>query len=118
MKTCYNVYLSSVSGTNQIYANVVLAQIMLIVFARMEEDLMEVGIWVSVNKLLEFMDRNLNEGNSIQIVQSFIYEVMKVSEGNASPVVEVPNGSKGDRKTEVDNGEMENGSKGSLQQIT
>ena len=107
------------SGTNQICANVVLAQIMLIVFARMEEDSMEVGIWtVSVNKLLEFMDRNLNEGNSIQIVQSFIYEVMEVSEGNASPVVEVPNGSKGDRKTEVDNGEMENGSKGSLQQIT
>ena len=107
------------SGTNQICANVVLAQIMLIVFVRMEEDSMEVSIWtVSVNKLLEFMDRNLNEGNSIQIVQSFIYEVMEVSEGNASPMVEVPNGCKGDRKTEVDNGEMENGSKGSLQQIT
>ena len=38
---------------------------------------------------------------------------MEASEGNASPMVEVPNGSKCDGKTEVDNGEMENGSKGS-----
>lgn len=118
VKTCYNVYLGSVSGTNQICAKAVLAQIMLIVFARMEEDSMEVGIrTVSVNELLEFTDRNLNEGNSIQIVQSFIYEVMEASEGNASPVVEVPNGSKGDRKTEVDNGEMENGAESSGESV-
>ena len=118
VKTCYNVYLGSVSGTNQICAKAVLAQIMLIVFARMEEDSMEVGIrTVSVNELLEFTDRNLNEGNSIQIVQSFIYEVMEASEGNASPVVEVPNGSKGDGKTEVDNGEMENGAESSGESV-
>ena len=75
---------------------------------------MEVGIrTVSVSELLDFTDKNLNEGNFIQIVQSFIYEVMEVSEGNTSPMVEVTNGSKCDGKTEVDNGEMENGSKGS-----
>ena len=69
---------------------------------------MEVGIQtVSVSELLEFTNRNLNKGNSIQIVQSFIYEVMEASEGNALPMVEVPNGSKCDGKTKVDNGEME-----------
>ena len=119
VKTCYNVYLGSVSGTNQICAKAVLAQIMLIVFARMEEDSMEVSIrTVSVNELLEFTDRNLNEGNSIQIVQSFIYEVMEASEGNASPVVEVPRAaSKGDGKTEVDNGEVENGTESSGESV-
>lgn len=118
VKTCYNVYLGSVNGTNQICAKAVLAQIMLIVVARMEEDSMEVGIrTVSVNELLEFTDRNLNEGNSIQIVQSFIYEVMEMGEGNASPVVEVPKGSKDDGKTEVDNGEIENGAESSVESV-
>ncbi|KAL8143690.1 hypothetical protein V2J09_016722 [Rumex salicifolius] len=82
VKTCYNVYLGGVNGTNQICAKAVLAQMMTIVLARMEEDsmLVEVKI-VSVGELLEFADRNLSEGNSVQLVQSFLYEVMEGSEG-------------------------------------
>lgn len=82
VKTCYNVYLGGVSGTNQICAKSVLAQIMAIVFARVEEDSMLVEVkTVSVGELLEFADRNLSEGNSVQLVQSFLYEVMEGSEG-------------------------------------
>lgn len=83
VRTCYNVYLGGVNGTNQICAKSVLAQIMTIVFTRVEEDSMEVSVKrVSVSELLEFTDKNLNEGNSIHVCQNFINEVMEASEGD------------------------------------
>ena len=96
VRTCYNVYLGGVNGTNQICAKSVLAQIMTIVFTRVEEDCMDVPVKrVSVSELLEFTDKNLNEGNSIQFCQNFINEVMEASEGvplkppSISPPLEV-----------------------------
>uniref|UniRef100_A0A803LGV1 SEC7 domain-containing protein n=1 Tax=Chenopodium quinoa TaxID=63459 RepID=A0A803LGV1_CHEQI len=78
VKTCYNVYLGGLNGTNQICAKAVLAQIVLIVFARVEEDSMFVSSFktITVSELLEFTDRNLSEGNSAQLVQNVINEVM------------------------------------------
>lgn len=98
VRTCYNVYLGGVNGTNQICAKSVLAQIMTIVFTRVEEDSMDVSVKrVSVSELLEFTDKNLNEGNSIHFCQNFINEVMEASEGvplkppSISPPLEVSN---------------------------
>ncbi|RDX65383.1 Brefeldin A-inhibited guanine nucleotide-exchange protein 4, partial [Mucuna pruriens] len=98
VRTCYNVYLGGVNGTNQICAKSVLAQIMIIVFTRLEEDSMDVFVKrVSVSELLEFTDKNLNEGNSIQFCQNFINEIMEASEGvplkpsSTSPPLEVQN---------------------------
>ncbi|KAI3969634.1 hypothetical protein MKX01_020195 [Papaver californicum] len=81
VKTCYNVYLGSLSGTNQICAKVVLAQIVLIVFTRVEEDSMDAKIrTISVNEMLEFADKNLTEWTLVQFVQSFINEVMEAKD--------------------------------------
>ncbi|KAI3745301.1 hypothetical protein L1987_58412 [Smallanthus sonchifolius] len=77
VKTCYNVYLGGVNGTNQICAKAVLAQMMTIIFARVEADsLLATFNTVSVTELLEFNDRNLNEGSSVQFVQNLINEVV------------------------------------------
>ncbi|KAM1764560.1 hypothetical protein EV2_003811 [Malus domestica] len=100
VRTCYNVYLGGVNGTNQICAKSVLAQIMVIVFTRVEEDSVNVSISrVSVNELLEFTDKNLNEGSSILLCQNFINEVMDASYGGpdgiktvASPGPKLQNG--------------------------
>lgn len=82
VRTCYNVYLGGLNGTNQICAKSVLAQIMVIVFTRVEEDSVDVTVKrISVNELLEFTDKNLNEGSSIQFCQNFINEVIDASEG-------------------------------------
>lgn len=82
VRTCYNVYLGGVNGTNQICAKSVLAQIVLIVFARVEEDSIDVPPkTVSVNDLLEFTDKNLNEGSSIYFCQNFVNEVLSANEG-------------------------------------
>ncbi|KAK4258438.1 hypothetical protein QN277_004889 [Acacia crassicarpa] len=86
VRTCYNVYLGGVNGTNQICAKSVLAQIMIIVFTRVEEDSMDVRVKrASVSQLLEFTDKNLNEGNSILLCQNFINEVVEASEGVPFP---------------------------------
>lgn len=77
VRSCYNVYLGGHSGTNQICAKAVLAQMMIIVFTRVEENSMLVDFKsVSVFELLEFADRNLNEGSSIQFAQNFISEIV------------------------------------------
>lgn len=83
VRTCYNVYLGGLSGTNQICAKSVLAQIMVIVFSRVEEDSMDVRNikTVSVSDLLEIADKNLNEGSSILFCQNFLNEVMVAGEG-------------------------------------
>ncbi|CAN1305057.1 Brefeldin A-inhibited guanine nucleotide-exchange protein 1 [Linum perenne] len=85
VKTCYNVYLGGTNGTNQICAKSVLAQIVLIVFTRVEEDSMDVALrTVSVGELLEFTDKNLNEGSSIHFCQNFINEVMSAAAAEES----------------------------------
>ncbi|KAK2665759.1 hypothetical protein Ddye_004333 [Dipteronia dyeriana] len=83
VRTCYNVYLGGLSGTNQICAKSVLAQIMVVVFSRVEEDSMDVRNirTVSVSDLLEIADKNLNEGSSILFCQNFLNEVMVAGEG-------------------------------------
>ncbi|KAG5624651.1 hypothetical protein H5410_009869 [Solanum commersonii] len=79
VRSCYNVYLGGMNGTNQICAKSVLAQMMIIVFTRVEENSMMVDFkTVSVAELLEFTDRNLNEGSSIQIAQNFLNEIVDV----------------------------------------
>ncbi|KAL4301738.1 hypothetical protein GQ457_10G019250 [Hibiscus cannabinus] len=121
VRTCYNVYLGSLTRTNQLCAKSVLAQIMLIVFTRAEEDSMDVSIkTVSINELLEFTDKNLNEGTSIYNCQSFISEVMNASEGVpnlklSQPIMvhELQNGeskwSNGERNEEVEEEEIKEG---------
>lgn len=65
------------NGTNQICAKSVLAQMMIIVFTRVEENSLRVDFkTVSVAELLEFTDRNLNEGSSIQFAQNFLNEIV------------------------------------------
>ncbi|XP_050365272.1 brefeldin A-inhibited guanine nucleotide-exchange protein 1 isoform X1 [Argentina anserina] len=87
VRSCYNVYLGGLNGTNQICAKSVLAQIMVVVFTRVEADAMHVSIpRVSVNELLEFTDKNLNEGSSILFCQNFINEVMEASYGGSKSV--------------------------------
>lgn len=77
VRSCYNVYLGGLNGTNQICAKSVLAQMMILVFTRVEENSMTVHFkTVSVAELLEFTDRNLNEGSSIQFAQDFINEIV------------------------------------------
>lgn len=112
VRTCYNVYLGGFTGTNQICAKSVLAQIMVIVFTRVEEDSMDVAIKrVSVNELLEFTDKSLNEGSSIQFCQNFINEVMDASEG--VPAVghsqKLRNGDASESKADGKEGESGNG---------
>ncbi|KAK4491498.1 hypothetical protein RD792_002248 [Penstemon davidsonii] len=82
VRSCYNVYLGGHSGTNQICAKSVLAQMMIIIFTRVEENSMLVDFKnASVFELLEFADRNLNEGSSIQFAQSFINEIVEGKDG-------------------------------------
>ncbi|KAE9606428.1 putative Sec7 domain, mon2, dimerization and cyclophilin-binding domain-containing protein [Lupinus albus] len=82
VRTCYNIYLGGVNGTNQICAKSVLAQIITIVFTRVEEDCLDVSVKkISVTELLEFTDKNLNEGNSINFCQNFISDVVEPVEG-------------------------------------
>lgn len=105
VRTCYNVYLGGLNGTNQICAKSVLAQIMVIVFTRVEEDSLNVSISrVSVNELLEFTDKNLNEGSSILFCQNFVNEVMDANYGGpdsnktvASRELKLQNGNAGGR---------------------
>ncbi|XP_076925144.1 brefeldin A-inhibited guanine nucleotide-exchange protein 1-like isoform X1 [Bidens hawaiensis] len=85
VKTCYNIYLGGVNGTNQICAKAVLAQMMTIVFARVEADsLLATFNTVSVAELLEFNDRNLNEGSSVLFVQNLINDVVYTNVGDAN----------------------------------
>ncbi|GMJ06760.1 BIG1 [Hibiscus trionum] len=115
VRTCFNVYLGGLNGTNQICAKSVLAQIMLIVFTRAEEDSMDVSIrTVSVSELLEFTDKNLNEGSSIYFCQNFVNEVMSASEGVpdlklSQPVAVLQNGESKGEEEEIGEEEAKNG---------
>lgn len=91
VRACYNVYLGGQNGTNQICAKSVLAQIMVIVFTRVEEDSMDVVIKrVSVHELLEFTDKNLNEGSSIYFCQNFVNEIIDTGEGTSNKLTSSP----------------------------
>lgn len=93
VRSCYNVYLGGHSGTNQICAKSVLAQMMIIVFTRVEENSMLVDFKnVSVFELLEFADRNLNEGSSIHFAQTFVNEIVEAKD--SPPNLKLQNGSK------------------------
>ncbi|KAL7257251.1 hypothetical protein ACSBR1_003542 [Camellia fascicularis] len=114
VRTCYNVYLGGLNGTNQICAKSVLAQMMVIVFTRVEEDSILVKFrTVSVAELLEFTDRNLNEGSSVQFAQNLVNEVVEVSEGISDSNPSPRNGnlpeSRVDGKGELGNGEPNDG---------
>lgn len=91
------MYLGGLNGTNQICAKSVLAQMMVIVFSRVEQDSVDLGVnipRVSVADLLEFTDKNLNEGSSIQFCQNFINEVMDAGgevDGVAEQNKQLPN---------------------------
>ncbi|CAI9104846.1 OLC1v1003623C4 [Oldenlandia corymbosa var. corymbosa] len=79
VRSCYNIYLGGSNGTNQICAKSVLAQMMVIMFARVEHNSMLADASfkiVSVAELLEFTDRNLNEGSSVHFVQNFINDAV------------------------------------------
>ncbi|XP_011088730.1 brefeldin A-inhibited guanine nucleotide-exchange protein 1 isoform X1 [Sesamum indicum] len=77
VKTCYNIYLGGKSGTLQICAKSVLAQMVIIIFTRVEQNSMLAEFKnVVVFELLEFADRNLNEGSSIHFSQNFINEIV------------------------------------------
>ncbi|KAF6174168.1 hypothetical protein GIB67_033700 [Kingdonia uniflora] len=108
IKTCYNVYLGSVSTCNQICAKAVLAQICVIVFKRVEEDAMDVKVrTIFVVDLLELTDKSFNEVGLVQFVQHFIEEAMGVSNDAAAGIVslELRNGEVS--RTTNENGEGE-----------
>ncbi|XP_011625421.1 brefeldin A-inhibited guanine nucleotide-exchange protein 1 [Amborella trichopoda] len=86
VKNCYNVYLGSTSGVNQLCAKALLAQIMVIMCARMEADSVSVKVKpVSVSDILEFSDKSLSESSLVQFVQNFINGVIEGGEGCLGP---------------------------------
>ncbi|RID77374.1 hypothetical protein BRARA_A00294 [Brassica rapa] len=91
VKTCYNIYLGGLSGTTQICAKSVLAQMMLVIFTRSEEDsLADVAVkTVYVNELLAFTDKSVNEGSSVYFCQGFVNEVMAAGQGSPPPPPDV-----------------------------
>ncbi|KAL1059975.1 hypothetical protein V6Z11_1Z137600 [Gossypium hirsutum] len=101
VRTLYNIYLG-----------VRFSSIMLIIFSRADEDSMDVSITtVSVSELLEFTDKNLNEGNSIYFCQNFVSEVMSDSEGVpdlklSQPVPVSQNGESKDEGEEIGSEKM------------
>ncbi|KAJ4963958.1 hypothetical protein NE237_023897 [Protea cynaroides] len=99
VKTCYNVYVGSMNSTNQICAKVVLAQILMIVYARVDEDSMDANVRaVTVGELLEVSDKNLNDYSLLQFVQNFIHDIVESCQGvsdlklSPSPSLELQNG--------------------------
>lgn len=115
MKSCYNVYLRGHSGTNKICAKTVLAQMMAIVFARVEADSLDVKFkTVSVAELLEFADKNLSDGNSVSFCQNFVRDVIDANDGSAENknlcLISVSKDQNGDGGFEEDeNGVMSDG---------
>uniref|UniRef100_A0A1J3GVQ6 Brefeldin A-inhibited guanine nucleotide-exchange protein 4 n=1 Tax=Noccaea caerulescens TaxID=107243 RepID=A0A1J3GVQ6_NOCCA len=90
VKTCYNIYLGGLSGTTQICAKSVLAQMMLVIFTRSEEDSLDVAVkTIYVNELLSFTDKTVNEGSSVYFCQGFVNEVMAAGQGSPLPPPDV-----------------------------
>ncbi|CAH2076667.1 unnamed protein product, partial [Thlaspi arvense] len=90
VKTCYNIYLGGLSGTTQICAKSVLAQMMLVIFTRSEDDSLDVTVkTIYVNDLLTFTDKSVNEGSSVYFCQGFVNEVMAAGQGSPLPPPDV-----------------------------
>ncbi|CAN6194277.1 unnamed protein product [Urochloa humidicola] len=80
VKACYNVYLGSASGGNQLCAKLAIAQVLAIVFARVEADDMDVRVrTVSAADMMDLSDRSLNDSSVVQAAQAFINEAMEGS---------------------------------------
>ena len=80
VKACYNVYLGSASGGNQLCAKLAIAQVLAIVFARVEADAMDVRVrTVSAADMMDLSDRSLNDSSIVQAAQAFINEAMEGS---------------------------------------
>ncbi|CAN6220760.1 unnamed protein product [Urochloa humidicola] len=93
VKACYNVYLGSASGGNQLCAKLAIAQVLAIVFARIEADDMDVRVHtVSAADMMDLSDRSLNDSSVVQAAQAFINEAMEGSDvpEEAPPVDAVP----------------------------
>ncbi|CAL5039430.1 unnamed protein product [Urochloa decumbens] len=81
VKACYNVYLGSASGGNQLCAKLAIAQVLAIVFARVEADDMDVRVrTVSAADMMDLSDRSLNDSSVVQAAQTFINEAMEGSD--------------------------------------
>ncbi|VAI45068.1 unnamed protein product [Triticum turgidum subsp. durum] len=81
LKTCYNIYLSSSSGANQMCAKLALAQVLVIVFARVEVDSMDVRVpTVSITDMMDVSDHRLNDPGIVQVAQGFINDAMEGSD--------------------------------------
>ncbi|KAF7084153.1 hypothetical protein CFC21_087832 [Triticum aestivum] len=81
LKTCYNIYLSSSSGANQMCAKLALAQVLVIVFARVEVDSMDVRVpTVSITDMMDVSDHRLNDSGIVQVAQGFINDAMEGSD--------------------------------------
>ena len=86
VKSCFNVYLGSHSGVNQLCAKAILAQILKIVFARVEANHVEVKVQgVAIADILDLSDRNLNDSNLVQLAQNFVREAIDGSECASLP---------------------------------
>jgi brefeldin A-inhibited guanine nucleotide-exchange protein len=81
VKACYNVYLGSDTGGNQLCAKLAIAQVLSIVFARVEADAMDVRVrTVSAADMMDLSDRSLNDSSVVQAAQAFINEAMEGSD--------------------------------------
>ncbi|KAL3514922.1 hypothetical protein ACH5RR_021824 [Cinchona calisaya] len=110
VRSCYNVYLGGLNGTNQICAKSVLAQMMVIVFSRVEHNSTLIPSFrtVSVAQLLEFTDRNLNEGSSIHFAQNFIADIVEAKEALPPSPIQNANPFPQGKTSESANGEQLN----------
>ncbi|XP_044961916.1 brefeldin A-inhibited guanine nucleotide-exchange protein 1-like [Hordeum vulgare subsp. vulgare] len=81
VRACYNLYLGSASGGNQLCAKLALAQVLVVVFARVEADAMDVRVrTVSAADMMDLSDRSLNDSSVVQAAQTFINEAMEGSD--------------------------------------
>ncbi|KAG6502244.1 brefeldin A-inhibited guanine nucleotide-exchange protein 1-like isoform X1 [Zingiber officinale] len=104
VRSCYNVYLGSHSGFNQLCAKLVLAQIVVINYTRVEADAMDVKIRiVSIVDMIDLSDRNLSDSTLVQAAQNFINEAMGGSD--ADPLPSKSFKEEGSRQLESANGE-------------
>ncbi|KAL0915488.1 hypothetical protein M5K25_015909 [Dendrobium thyrsiflorum] len=77
VKSCYNVYLGSQSAVNQLCAKTALVQILMIVFARVEADGVDVTIKTALMAdVSDLGDKSLNDSNLVQAARNFINEAM------------------------------------------
>ncbi|KAM0883537.1 hypothetical protein ACQ4PT_031581 [Festuca glaucescens] len=68
-------------GGNQLCAKLALAQVLVVVFARVEADAMDVRVrTVSAADMMDLSDRSLNDSSVVQAAQAFINDAMEGSD--------------------------------------